>query len=73
MNKTIWYMCKPGDARDYAMTTPPSAEWASAMKAQGFKLFECLVYIPQDIELAGYGDPVGTAEEVSLSPPPAPK
>lgn len=66
MNKTLWYMYKPGDTRDYAMTTPPSTEWAAAMKVQGFKLFECLVNIPHDIELEGYGDEVRPAEEVPL-------
>lgn len=68
MKKTIYYMYKPGDARDYAMTTPPSVAWAAAMAVQGFKLFECLVDIPTDIPLAGYGDEAAPAEEVPLVP-----
>ena len=68
MKKTLWYMYKPGDTRDYAMTTPPSPEWAEAMAAQGFKLFECLVDIPQDeIMLEGYGDEAAPAREVPLT------
>jgi len=69
VNKTIYYMYKPGDARDYAMTVPPSPEWAKAMAEQGFKLFECLVEIPTDAPLEGYGDQVGAATEVPLAPP----
>lgn len=68
MIKTIWYMCKPGDTRDYVMTTPPSEAWAEAMHEQGFKLFECLVHIPLDIKLAGCGDQVATAAEAPLVP-----
>lgn len=64
MRKTLWYMYKPGDARDYAMTTPPSPVWAEAMRKEGFKLFECLVDIPHEVALEGYGDavPEGTTE-----------
>jgi len=69
VNKTIYYMYKPGDTRDYAMTTPPSPEWAKAMAEQGFKLFECLVEIPMDSPLEGYGDQVGPVMEVPLAPP----
>ena len=68
MKKTIYYMYKPGDPRDYAMTTPPSVEWATAMASQGFKLFECLVDIPMDAPLEGYGDEAAPAEEVPLAP-----
>lgn len=68
MKKTIWYMYKPGDPRDYAMTTPPSESWAEAMHAQGFKLFECLVDIPTDIMLEGYGDEARPSVQVPLVP-----
>jgi hypothetical protein len=64
MIKTLWYMYKPGDARDYAMAMPPSVEWAKAMASQGFKLFECLVEIPCDVPLEGHGDQLpGGVEE----------
>lgn len=68
MKKTIYYMYKPGDTRDYAMTTPPSVEWSKVMAAQGFKLFECLVDIPTSdgLVLEGYGDEAAPAAEVPL-------
>jgi len=67
MKKTIYYMHKPGDTRDYAMTTVPSPEWSKSMAAQGFKLFECLVDIPTEaVVLEGYGDEAAPAEEVPL-------
>lgn len=67
MRKTIWYMCKPGEERDYAMTTLPSAKWAEVMHEKGYKLFECLVDIPLDIKLEGYGDQAAPTEEVPLT------
>lgn len=69
MRVTIWYMYKPGDARTYAMTIPPAPEWAEIQAANGFKLFECLVDIPHEAKLEGYGDLVaeGTTE-VALGP-----
>jgi hypothetical protein len=63
VKKTIYYMYKPGEVRDYAMTTPPSPAWSIAMAKEGFKLFECLVDIPMEeaVVLEGYGDEVGPA------------
>ena len=46
MKKTIWYMHKPGDTRDYAMTTPPSPVWAKIQHAAGFELYEVEVDVP---------------------------
>lgn len=69
MKKTLWYMYKPGDTRDYALVSPPSPEWAEAMRKEGFKLFECLVDIPQDeltTHLEGFGDEAAPAREVAL-------
>lgn len=69
MKVTIWYMYKPGEERTYAMTIPPAPEWAEIQKEKGFKLFECLVDIPHEVVLEGYGDEVpGGTSEVDLGP-----
>lgn len=46
MKKTIWYMHKPGDARDYAMTTLPTPEWAQAQYKDGFHLYAVEIEVP---------------------------
>jgi|HubBroStandDraft_6_1064221.scaffolds.fasta_scaffold1143649_2 hypothetical protein len=46
MKKTIWYMHKPGEERDYAMTTLPSPEWAKLQHAQGFELYAVEIDVP---------------------------
>lgn len=46
MKKTIWYMHKPGDARDYAMTTLPTPEWAQKQHADGFHLYAVELDVP---------------------------
>jgi len=53
MKKTIWYMQKPGEERDYAMTTPPSREWAEQQAAAGFKLYEIVVDVPTEATIHG--------------------
>jgi succinate dehydrogenase/fumarate reductase-like Fe-S protein len=53
MKKTIWYMHKPGEERDYAMTTSPSIEWAQKQHAAGFKLYEIEVYVPTLLPIVG--------------------
>lgn len=44
--KTIWFMWKPGEERTYAMTIPPSAEWAAAQHANGFHIVSFVVELP---------------------------
>ena len=36
MKKTIWFMWKDGEERTFAMTSPPSFEWAARQQAAGF-------------------------------------
>lgn len=53
MKKTIWYMHKPGEERDYAMTISPSAEWAEIQTAAGFVLYEVEVDVPTLVPTSG--------------------
>lgn len=46
MKKTIWYMAKPGEERDYAMTKPPNPWWAEECKKQGYVIFSVEVDLP---------------------------
>ncbi len=46
MKKTIWYMHKPGEGRDYAMTTLPTPEWAQKQHAEGFHLYAVEIDVP---------------------------
>lgn len=66
MKKTIYYMHKPGEARDYAMTVPPSIEWAQAQEREGFKLYAVEVDVPT--LLPTHGTLQGHAQEVPLTP-----
>lgn len=46
MKRTVWYMFKPGEERDYAMTRPPSPDWAVKMDQEGFILVSFEIELP---------------------------
>lgn len=46
---SVWYIIKAGDERRYATPTPPSEEWAEALKKQGFKIVRVDFELPAEV------------------------
>lgn len=44
--QTIWFMWKPGEERTYAMTKPPSDEWAALQVKAGFHIVSFMIDVP---------------------------
>lgn len=51
MKRTIWYMYKPGEARDYVTTHPPSPAWVAIQKKDGYVLVSFEVDLPDPAQL----------------------
>lgn len=46
MQDTIWYIAKPGEERRFCVPTPPSPEWAAAVRKQGYYIFRVTIQLP---------------------------
>lgn len=51
MKRTVWYMYKLGEERDFVSTRPPETEWAKAMHLQGYILVSFEIDLPDPAHL----------------------
>lgn len=65
--RTIWYMWKPGEARDHVSTIQPSPEWVASCKEKGYRLVSFEIRIPDSAEKS-LGDIISVDADARLIP-----
>ncbi len=66
MNENVWFIAKPGDERKFATPTPPSPEWAKALKKAGYKILRVTFSLPGGFDSADTNVLGGCEEETGI-------
>lgn len=45
--RSVYYISKPGEQRDFATPIPPTPEWAKSLKAEGYRILRVTFPLPR--------------------------
>jgi hypothetical protein len=71
-HRVLYYMEKKGSSRTFAGVTPPSEEWAAALKADGYRILRVTFTMPLGWDSANAVTTIMThdqLEDVTNDPP----